>query len=323
MELKNKNILITGCTGLVGSWLAESLLKENSVFGIAIDDSLNFLLESKNLINSFDITYLNIANFENLHNYFLSRKFNFDIVIHLAAQTQVIDAYENPRKTFEYNIQGTWNLYEICRVNNIPIINASSDKSYGSTDNLPYKEDHPLNGVHPYEISKSVGDNLASSFIKTYNSNITSLRCGNIYGGGDLNWDRLVPGVTKALLKKDRPVLRSDGSYTRDWVYVEDVSNAYSKVALNILEGEKVSNFYNFSSKEYFSVMDIYNELCLLIHGEIVEPIYEINSEFEIKDQQLDSSKILNELNIGASESLSSGLKKTITWYENFLNHNE
>ena len=315
MAITNKNILISGASGLVGSWLVESLLKENNITGIALDSSMDYLLRSKKIDKSFNIIYQDISNFDRLSDIFTKSK--PDIVIHLAAQTQVGDSVTNPVRTFESNIQGTWNILELCKNAEIPVLNASSDKAYGESKNLPYTERHDLNAIYPYEVSKAIGDSLSKSYAKTYGLNITTIRCGNIYGGGDLNWNRLIPGVIRALIEKEKPVLRSDGNFTRDWVYVGDVVSAYKALAFNILENnEKVSDFYNFSSTEYYSVLDIYKELCNLATNKYVEPIFKINSDYEIRNQKLDSSKIKNELGIFSKETISSGLKKTFNWYK-------
>ena len=315
MKLNNKNILITGATGLVGSWLVERLIDANTLLGIALDPSQDFLLESKNIMDKFDLIYTDIASYSDLKKIFKNN--SFDLVIHLAAQTQVGYAEISPIRTFESNIQGYWNILELCRVNNTPLLNASSDKAYGSTQKLPYTELHELNAIYPYEISKAIADKLTQSYIKTYNANVTTLRCGNIYGGGDLNWERLIPGVIKSLIMKDQPVLRSDGTFTRDWVYVEDVAEAYEKIAFHMMEdNKKIFPFYNFSSPDYFSVIEIYKLLCNLVTGDFVEPKYEINSEYEIQDQKLDARKIKNDLGIEASVSISEGLSKTFIWYK-------
>ena len=242
MKIKNKNILITGASGLVGSWLVERLIDANTLLGISLDSSQDFLLESKHIMDKFDLIYTDIASYSDLKKIF--KKNSFDLVIHLAAQTQVGYAEISPIRTFESNIQGYWNILELCRVNSIPLLNASSDKAYGSTHKLPYTELHDLNAIYPYEISKAIADKLTQSYIKTYNANVTTLRCGNIYGGGDLNWERLIPGVIKSLIMKDQPVLRSDGTFTRDWVYVEDVAEAYEKIGFHMMENNmKISPF--------------------------------------------------------------------------------
>jgi len=147
-------------------------------------------------------------------------------------------------RTFKSNIEGTWNILDLCKNSEIPIIAASSDKAYGYTDSLPYNESHELNAIYPYEVSKAIGDKLSQSYIETFNISVTTLRCGNVYGGGDLNWDRLIPGVIRSLLKNQAPTLRTNGDFTRDWVYVGDIVNAYVCVAEEVLS--KKSIFHHF-----------------------------------------------------------------------------
>ena len=319
MNYSFKNILITGCTGLLGSWMAESLLKSNTTIkGIALNEDLNFLLKSKDLLNEFEIKYLDIADKTSVDDYLKNN--DFDAIVHLAAQTQVIEAIEDPIRTFKSNIQGTWNLVDSAMRKNLPIVVASSDKAYGDSEVLPYEENFPLNGIYPYEFSKSATDMMCKTYRTTYNLPVTVLRCGNIYGGGDLNWDRLIPGVIKWLINNETPILRSDGNYKRDWVYVEDVVNAYLKVTNALVEnGLNVSDSYNFSSTDYLSVMEVYEKINEIHLGKYVEPIIENKANLEIKDQYLSSEKIFNELGIKSEFEIDTALEMTINWYKENL----
>ena len=319
MNYSFKNILITGCTGLLGSWMAESLLKSDiTIKGVALNQDLDFLLKSKGLLNEFEIKYIDIADKTSVDDYLKNN--DFDAIVHLAAQTQVIEAIEDPIRTFKSNIQGTWNLVDSAMRKNLPIVVASSDKAYGDSEILPYKENFPLNGIYPYEFSKSATDMMCKTYRTTYNLPVTVLRCGNIYGGGDLNWDRLIPGVIKWLINNETPVLRSDGNYKRDWVYVEDVVNAYLKVTNALVEnGLNVSDSYNFSSTDYLSVMEVYEKISEIHLGKYVEPIIENKANLEIKDQYLSSEKIFNELGIKSEFEIDTALEMTINWYKENL----
>ena len=319
MNYSFKNILITGCTGLLGSWMAESLLKSDiTIKGVALNQDLDFLLKSKGLLNEFEIKYLDIADKTSVDDYLKNN--NFDAIVHLAAQTQVIEAIEDPIRTFKSNIQGTWNLVDSAMRKNLPIVVASSDKAYGDSEVLPYEENFPLNGIYPYEFSKSATDMMCKTYRTTYNLPVTVLRCGNIYGGGDLNWDRLIPGVIKWLINNEIPVLRSDGNYKRDWVYVEDVVNAYLKVTNALVEnGLNVSDSYNFSSTDYLSVMEVYEKINEIHLGKYIEPIIENKANLEIKDQYLSSEKIFNELGIKSEFEIDTALEMTINWYKENL----
>ena len=319
MNYSFKNILITGCTGLLGSWMAESLLKSDiTIKGVALNQDLNFLLKSKGLLNEFEIKYFDIADKTSVDDYLKNN--DFDAIVHLAAQTQVIEAIEDPIRTFKSNIQGTWNLVDSAMRKNLPIVVASSDKAYGDSEVLPYEENFPLNGIYPYEFSKSATDMMCKTYRTTYNLPVTVLRCGNIYGGGDLNWDRLIPGVIKWLINNETPILRSDGNYKRDWVYVEDVVSAYLKVTNALVEnGLNVSDSYNFSSTDYLSVMEVYEKINEIHLGKYVEPIIENKANLEIKDQYLSSEKIFNELGIKSEFEIDTALEMTINWYKENL----
>lgn len=316
--MKNKKILLTGATGLLGSWLAEELLRSNcTLTGLSLNNELDFLINSKKIINDIEMHYFDISNEDKLKTVFNQE---YDLVIHLAAQTQVGDALKNPIHTFKSNIQGTWNILELCRLKDLPIVVASSDKAYGESDILPYQESFPLNGVFPYEVSKSATDLLCKTYNTTYDLNTATLRCGNIYGGGDLNWERLIPGVIKWLINKETPVLRTNGTFKRDWVYVEDVVQAYIGVGSALLNPQiDVSDSYNFSSTDYLSVSQIYKKIVHIFSDNYIEPIIQEDSEFEIKDQYLSSTKIKDELGVDSSFDIDSGLEKTIDWYRKYL----
>ncbi|OUX38270.1 MAG: hypothetical protein CBE33_01165 [Candidatus Pelagibacter sp. TMED273] len=313
-----KNILITGSSGLLGSWMVEKLLSlDANLIGIAKDKSMNTLLESKNILQGFKTFYLDISEFSKVEKVFSENE--IDITFHLAAQTQVIDALINPLETFKSNIEGTWNLLELSRLFDRPIVVASSDKAYGSSEKLPYKENYPLEGEFPYEVSKSTTDLLSKTYSATYNLPVVTLRCGNIFGGGDLNFDRLIPGVINWLLNNEKPILRTNGDYMREWVYVEDVVNAYLGTGKALLENKNNHSAYNFSSGKKKSVIEIYEILCNKISGNFIEPEFKLSSEKEIKNQELDSSLINDDLNIYSLYQLNESLDETISWYKEYL----
>jgi len=316
---KIDKVLITGVTGLLGSWMAEKMLNENiQISGIAIDKTKDNLLKTKGIYKKITIEYFDISNELALSEYFKNNQ--FDIVFHLAAQTQVIDANLDPLHTFNSNIKGTWNVLNECLKKDVPVVVASSDKAYGVSSKLPYLESHDLNGVYPYEVSKSITEMLVKSYHQTYDLNVVSLRCGNIYGGGDLNWDRLIPGVCKWLFNNEQPILRTDGSFKRDWVYVEDVVDAYIQVGSSLYNRDKkISLAYNFAADSYKTVIEVYNEVSKNITGKIIDPIYKIDSETEIPDQYLDSKKIRDELNVKSKVRLSEGIELTVNWYRDYF----
>ncbi len=319
MNNNYKSVLITGVTGLLGSWMAEKMHGENlQVSGVAIDETKDNLLKSKGIYEKINIEYFDISNESDLSKYFANNQ--FDIVFHLAAQTQVIDANLDPLQTFNSNIKGTWNVLNECLKHNLPVVVASSDKAYGISNKLPYLETHELNGIYPYEVSKSITDMLVKSYYQTYKLNVVSLRCGNIYGGGDFNWDRLIPGVCKWLFNNEQPILRTDGSFKRDWVYVEDVVDAYIQVGSSLFnQDKKISLAYNFAADSYKTVIEVYNEVCKSITGKIIEPIYKIDSDTEIPDQYLDCQKIRDELGVKSKVTLDEGISLTVNWYKDYF----
>ena len=315
---EDKNILVTGASGLLGSWLVEELLKQNAnVTGISLDNTKNALMESKNVLNKIENKYIDISKYEELEAIVTNKKYS--LVFHLAAQTQVTDALKNPISTLKSNIEGTWNLLEICRVNNLPIVSASSDKAYGESSNLPYLETHPLNGKYPYEVSKSASDLISTMYKKTYDVDVVTLRCGNIYGGGDLNWDRLIPGTIQCFLMDKTPILRTKGDFIREWVYVKDVANAYIKTAISLLERKNNFNAYNFSSGDSKTVMEIYEKISKAVVGKIIKPKIELDSDFEIKNQELDSERIKLDLGIQSEFSFDESISETIDWYKSYF----
>lgn len=316
---ENKNILVTGSSGLLGSWLVEDLLNMGcNVTGIAIDETKDDLLKSKNIFDKIEKFYIDVSSYEEIEKIILDKKFTF--IFHLAAQTQVTEALLNPLRTLESNIKGTWNLLEISRLENIPMVLASSDKAYGTSDKLPYQENFALNGEFPYEVSKSASDLITTMYANTYNINVATLRCGNIYGGGDLNWDRLIPGVIKHLIIGEIPILRTKGNFKREWVYVKDVVNAYIATADAVMKNKNKFIAYNFASGETKSVMEVYEIISTLVVGEIIKPKIQLDSEFEIKDQQLDSSRIKNDLGIESKFTFEESILETIEWYKSNLN---
>lgn len=318
---KGKSVLVTGATGLVGSWLVNELLKEGAgVTALVLDSD-----PSSQLIRSGDIEKISVVN-GNLNNYQDVARAMFtnecSTVIHLGAQTIVGTALLDPLSTFESNIKGSWNLLEVVRQSKglvKSVVVASSDKAYGESENLPYTEDQALHGDGPYDVSKSCTDLLAQSYGNTYNLPITVARCGNIYGGGDLNWSRIVPGTIRDLVAGRQPVLRSDGTFVRDYVYVDDVVSGYLKLA-EVSQNKNINGeAYNFSRDEPLNVMELYKQICLATLGKYLEPKVLNTVKSEIKDQHLNSAKAKNALGWSSQVSLELGLTRTVAWYKQYL----
>jgi CDP-glucose 4,6-dehydratase len=316
-----KNVLVTGATGLVGSWLVQELLLQGAQVSCLVWDAdprselISSRLVDRTLVINGDLA--DIAVCEKA----ISSS-NCEYVFHLGAQTIVGEALQDPVRTFRSNIQGTWNLLDSIRNSKTPIksvVVASSDKAYGTANTLPYKEDFPLHGDGPYDVSKTCTDLLAQSYATTYGLPISVARCGNIYGGGDLNWSRIVPGTIKSLLMEETPILRSDGTFIRDYVHVDDIVGAYLFLAEQTETKNIQGEAYNFSRDEPLSVLDIYREVCRVVIGKYVEPKILSTTTAEIKDQHLDSSKARKELGWKSTVTLEEGLTKTFEWYMSYF----
>ncbi|MCJ7444966.1 MAG: GDP-mannose 4,6-dehydratase [Methanotrichaceae archaeon] len=316
----NKNIFITGCTGLLGSWLTETLVEQGAnVIGLIRDT-----VPKSNLNLSGFIEDINIVRGE-VEDYFLLERaineYEVDTVIHLAAQTIVEIANRNPQSTFETNIKGTWNLLEACHRNPTvkTIIVASSDKAYGEPKELPYTEDTPLKGLHPYDVSKSCADLLSQAYYHTYKLPMCITRCGNFYGGGDLNFNRIIPGTIRSILFNQRPTIRSDGNYIRDYIYVMDAVNAYLLLARKMEDSNIWGDAFNFSNEIQTTVLDLVNEILRLMDREDLKPIIKKAANGEIRNQYLSAKKAREQLNWSPQYNLEQGLRETIEWYRGFF----
>jgi CDP-glucose 4,6-dehydratase len=280
---------------------------------------------SSELIRSGDINRVSVINGDLADFDTVSRAVHHDaseVVFHLGAQTIVGTALVDPVRTFRSNIQGTWNLLEAVRNSNgrvKSVMVASSDKAYGSARHLPYKEDHPLHGDGPYDVSKSCTDLIAQSYATTYKLPVVIARCGNIYGGGDLNWSRIVPGTIRSLLAGETPIIRSDGTFIRDYVHVDDIVAAYLHLADSAQTQKINGEAFNFSRDEPLNVLDLYEAISFAVLGHKQEPKIMNNANNEIKDQHLDSTKARRDLNWSSSVTLSEGLRRTVNWYRDYL----
>ena len=311
-----QKVLVTGGTGLVGSHLVEKLLLEKFEVSVLIQDvPKDSMLVTSGLIDQVNIIYGDLRDFNVVARSVVESECSR--IFHLGAQTLVGSAFRNPLSTFESNIQGTWNLLEAARLYSKEIkaiVVASSDKAYGSSDQLPYFENHPLQGTGPYDVSKSCTDLIAQSYAATYQLPIRIARCGNIYGAGDTNWSRIVPGTFKDLYRGITPKLRSDGTYLRDYIYIVDVIESY--MTLGMRDALEPGVAFNFSHDKAYSVLEIYREVCNAAVGKWVEPEYTNSVTAEIHDQHLSSTKAKLELGWEAKFDLQQGLEITAEWYK-------
>lgn len=316
-----RRVFVTGATGIVGSWLVKRLLEAQAHVVVLVRD----WDPQSELVRSGDILRTNVVN-GRLEDYAtLERAINeheIDTVFHLGAQPIVTTALRNPLPTFEANIRGTYNLLEACRVHRslvTRVVVASSDKAYGDGPSLPYTEDMPANGRHPYDVSKSCTDLLTASYGHTYELPVAVARCGNIYGGGDLNWSRIVPGTIRSLYLGEAPIIRSNGLFTRDYIYVKDVADAYMVLAERCADGGVRGEAFNFSPETRVSVLDITRMIQRAMQREDLKPVILDQAKSEIRDQYLDSSKAKARLGWTARHRLDAGLAETIAWYSEFF----
>lgn len=321
MDWKGVRVFVTGATGIIGSWLVRRLLERNAhVVALVLDwDPQSELIRSGD-VDRIHVVEGDLQDYATLERAISEREVT--TVFHLGAQTIVGTALRSPLATFETNIRGTYNLLEACRVHRDlveRIVVASSDKAYGEAKRLPYTEEMTPNGQHPYDVSKSCADLIAIAYARTYKLPVTVARCGNVYGGGDLNWSRIVPGTIRSLLRKERPVLRSDGKYVRDYIYVSDIVDAYlllaEKTTLDGVRGEA----FNFGNESRVTALEMTRNVQQLMGNGDLEPIILNQAEAEIKHQTLDSSKAKRLLNWSPHYSLQHGLTETIEWYRTFF----
>lgn len=307
---------VTGATGLLGGWLVKHLVEQEARVICLIRDWVpDSMLFEEGLEGRVRIVRGEVQDQAAMER--ILGEHEVDTVFHLAAQTIVGIANRNPISTFESNIQGTWALLEACRRSPLvkQIVVASSDKAYGAQPVLPYTEDTPLQGIHPYDVSKSCADLIAQSYAHSFGLPVCVTRCGNLYGGGDLNMNRLIPGTIDSILKNEPPVIRSDGEFIRDYFYVEDAADAYMTLAQRMASDRTLcGQAFNFSSDQTASALEVV-ETVLQVMQSPLRPIILNQASNEIREQSLDSSKARRLLQWRPRHGLQQGLAKTIPWY--------
>jgi CDP-glucose 4,6-dehydratase len=317
---RDRPVFVTGATGLVGAWLVRYLVNAGADVVCLIRD----WIPQSEVIRTKLIEQVKVVRGDVRDQAVVERalgEYEVATVFHLAAQTIVGIANRNPVSTLESNVQGTWSLLEACRRSPAvkQIVVASSDKAYGDHDKQPYDEQAPLQGRHPYDVSKSCADLIARSYADTYGLPVAITRCGNFYGGGDLNWNRIIPGTIRSILYGERPVIRSDGSYIRDYFYVEDGAAAYALLAERLAERpELAGQAFNFSNEIQVTVLQLVQRLLELMDSKL-EPEIRDEVSNEIRHQYLSSAKARRELAWSPLFKLDDGLRRTIDWYRKFL----
>ena len=317
---RDRPVLVTGATGLLGGWIVKALVELDADVVCLVRD----WVPQSEVVRAGVLERVKVARGDVRDQAVLERvlnEFEIQTVLHLAAQTIVGTANRNPVSTFETNVAGTWAMLEATR--RCPtvkqVVLASSDKAYGDQPNLPYTEDMPLQGRHPYDASKSCADLVGQSFAHVYGVPVAITRCGNFYGGGDLNWNRIVPGTIRSILRGTPPVIRSDGMFVRDYIYAEDAVQAYLFLAEKLaampeLRGEA----FNFSNESQVTVVDLVQRISSMM-GSKLAPDIRNEASNEIRHQYLSAEKARRVLGWTPQFTLDSGLERTIAWYREFL----
>jgi CDP-glucose 4,6-dehydratase len=320
---KHKNVFITGATGFLGSWLTKYLVDAGANVTALIRDAVpNSELSRSGYNNKINVARGGLEDYSVLER--ILGEYETDTVFHLGAQTIVEIANRNPLSTFESNIKGTWNVLEACRRAPLVkrIVTASSDKAYGIHEELPYREDFPLQGSHPYDVSKSAADLIAQSYFTTYKLPVGITRCGNFFGGGDLNFNRLIPGTIRSLLHNERPMIRSDGTFIRDYFYIEDAAAAYMTLAEKLDDPRFHGHAFNFSSGNQYAAKDLVGKILTLMRRNDLAPIIAASARNEIPHQYLSSAKAEEMLGWKTRFDFDEALAKTARWYQEFFNKN-
>jgi CDP-glucose 4,6-dehydratase len=318
----DRSVLVTGATGFIGSWLTARLADEGAqVAALVADHDPRSEFARASLATRVTVVPGVLEDPEAIARAIVAHE--VDTVFHLGAQTIVGAAHIDPVGTFEANIRGTYLLLDACRrasglVQRVVV--ASSDKAYGPSPRLPYSEDTPLHGIQPYEVSKSCTDLLAQSYARSYGVPVAVARCGNVYGGGDLNWSRIVPGTIRSLLRGETPIIRSDGTFVRDYLHVDDVVDAYLALAawLDTTQGTPDDIAFNFSDESPRTVLEMYDAITAGL-GVQVEPRILGEAATEIHDQYLDASLARATLGWKVRVDLAEGMTRTCEWYRRLL----
>jgi CDP-glucose 4,6-dehydratase len=312
---RGRPVFVTGATGLLGSWLVEALAERGASVTCLVRDWVS----RSRLLQSGALSSINIVRGELEDHDLLTRVLNeyeIDTVFHLGAQTIVGTASRSALSTFESNVRGTWNLLEACKTCSKlvkRVLVASSDKAYGAHEHLPYTEDMPLQGRFPYDVSKSCADLIALSYFHTYRLPVAITRCGNLFGGGDLNFNRLIPGTIRSVLHDEAPIIRSDGTFIRDYFYVRDAVEAYLQLAERL--PEFAGQAFNFGNETPLSVLEVVQQILAAMDAGSLRPVILNEASHEIPRQYLDCSKARQLLEWSPRFGMEQGLRETIEWY--------
>jgi CDP-glucose 4,6-dehydratase len=317
---QRRHVLVTGCTGLLGSWLTNWLVGHRAdVVGLVRDlvPASNFY--RLGLADRVTTVAGSVEDGELIAR--VLNEYEIEVVFHLAAQAIVSIANADPASTLKTNIAGTWSILEgVRRTKRVrAVIVASSDKAYGTQEQLPYRETAPLIGRHPYDVSKSCADLIAQMYWHTYGIPVAITRCGNFYGGGDLNFNRIVPGTVRSICDGKRPIIRSDGTMKRDYFHIDDAVIAYTTLAERVLAGEAMGEAFNFSNENPVTVLQLVERITALMGRADLAPVVLNQVSNEIPHQYLSAELARTRFGWRPHYSLDEGLLRTIAWYRTFF----
>jgi CDP-glucose 4,6-dehydratase len=321
---KCRSVFVTGGTGLLGSWLVKQLTEAGADVVCLVRQGSPRRTIASDLSSTKDLGKVIFVVGDITDGALIERSLSehsVGAVFHLAAQAIVGVANRDPISTFKTNVEGTWSLLDACRrsSNVSSIVVASSDKAYGEQPNLPYTEDMPLLGANPYDVSKACADRITHSYAASFNLPVAITRCGNFYGGGDLNWNRVVPGTIRSIIRGERPIIRSDGYFVRDYIYIEDAAAAYMMLAERLASDPSLcGQAFNFSYEQKVSVLDIVNLILKKMNSNLRPEVLNQASK-EIRNQFLSAERARTQLLWKPQFTLESGLDRTLRWYRNYL----
>ncbi|GGG93164.1 GDP-mannose 4,6-dehydratase [Silvibacterium dinghuense] len=321
---KGKRAFVTGATGLLGGWLVKALLEQEAEVTVLLrDPAPKSIFAREGMLERVDVVAGELESFATMQR--AIAEYAPHTVFHLAAQPLVGVAKRDPMGTLRANVEGTWNLLEACRISapaDAPpnILVASSDKAYGSSENLPYLETHPLQGRYPYDVSKSCADLITQMYAATYGLRAVVARCGNLFGGGDLHWSRTFPGVIKATLENEPFLIRSDGHYVRDFLYVKDAAESYLLLGEKLTENPALAGeAFNFSLGEHLTVLEIVETTLGIMGRTDLKPVIQNIASAEIREQHLDASKARKLLGWEPKYAMPEAIRETVEWYREYF----
>ncbi len=316
---KGKRVLITGFEGFLGSNLTKTLIPSGAkIFGLDIKVKRKDTILAPDDYKQIRVIKGSVADYKLLKDIINGNK--IDIIFHLAAEAIVGKCLNEPLKAFSTNIEGTWNILEVCRNSKSikAIVIASSDKAYGAHKKLPYKEDAALIANHPYDVSKSCADLIACAYAHTYGLPLAITRCGNIYGPGDFNFSRIIPDAMRCLSKGKTLQVRSDGKFVRDYVYIDDIVDGYLRIAELLKKKGLLGGSFNLSNEFPLTVIELLQKINKLgLNGNRLNYKILDTAKYEIKKQYLSSAKARLILGWKPAHNLCDGLRKTAEWYFN------